>query len=340
MKKFFTIVIGIVMLTSLAPLSISAEEESLLEFRPSPELVVIKSIEDNVLFEVVDEFEGNVKDMSIATGGRYVSSANRPLFDGFYDGRKLGSVISENASISAFTDINGKAIAFEFDSNSPLALEQIAAQTSATSPFHFKRHQYSNGYYFITQTIFVPSSMYNTKVQYYTHCYDTINNILYRLPGEITEVNEYGEAYLYEIESFYAAGGIEEEIADTHMIKLKKYPIISVFYDNEKVLFDQLPVIEEGRTLVPLRAIFEKIGAEVSWDGETSTITAKKEDTEIKLILNSKTAYKNGEEITLDVPAKSINGRTMVPVRFIADCFSVDVTWKPEYQRVVLTSDK
>ncbi len=54
--------------------------------------------------------------------------------------------------------------------------------------------------------------------------------------------------------------------------------------------------------------------------------------------LNNTTAYKNGETVTLDVPAKIINGRTLVPVRFIADCFGVEVNWDGVMQRVSLTS--
>ncbi len=339
MKKRIAVILSFIMLLSLVPASLFAEGETSLEFRPEPEIVQLGDIKDNELFEIVDEFEGRVSTFNYSSGARYVSSRNLCLFSGFYDGRQLASVKAEGIEVSAFTDISGKAIAFENSRDSALDRYQIIAKTSATSPFLFKRHQYSNGYFFITQTVFVPDSHINTRTQYYSFCYDTVNNVLYQLPGEISEVNEYGEGYFYEIKNTYTMNGYNSEVTATYKVKLKKYPIVSVFYNNEKVLFDQLPVIDNGRTLVPLRAIFEKIGAEVSWDGETSTVTAVKDDTEIKLTLNSTTAYKNGEAITLDVPAKSVNGRTLVPVRFIADCFGVDVTWLPEYQRVVLTSN-
>ena len=123
-----------------------------------------------------------------------------------------------------------------------------------------------------------------------------------------------------------------------YVIKLKKGIIPSVTYNGEKIVFDQIPVIENGRTLVPLRAIFEKIGADVNWNGDTQTVTAGKDDTEISLTINSTIAVKNGENITLDVPAKVLNGRTLVPVRFVADCFGVNVDWDGTMQRVSLTS--
>ena len=123
-----------------------------------------------------------------------------------------------------------------------------------------------------------------------------------------------------------------------YIVKLKRGFIPTVFYDDEKIEFDQIPVIENGRTLVPLRAIFEKIGAEVDWNEADKTVTAQKDDTQISLTIDNTTAVKNGEKIELDVPAKIVNGRTLVPVRFVADCFGVDVDWDGVMQEVILTS--
>lgn len=119
--------------------------------------------------------------------------------------------------------------------------------------------------------------------------------------------------------------------------RFKNLPYITVSYNNELISFDQKPLIENGRTLVPLRAIFEKLGASIDWNGETQTVVATKDNTTISLTINNTTATKNGETITLDVPAKIISGRTLVPVRFIADCFGVDVQWNGDIQRVILT---
>ena len=123
-----------------------------------------------------------------------------------------------------------------------------------------------------------------------------------------------------------------------YTIKLKKYPIITVKYNNGVINFDQLPIIENGRTLVPLRAIFEKIGADVEWNGDTQTVTATKGDISISLTINSTTAIKNGQNIALDVPAKIVSGRTLVPVRFVSDCFGVNVEWEGATQTVILTT--
>jgi hypothetical protein len=112
---------------------------------------------------------------------------------------------------------------------------------------------------------------------------------------------------------------------------------IKVKLNGNYLTFDQAPIAESGRTLVPLRAIFEAFGATVNWDQATQSVTAVKGDITIKLTLGSKTAYKNDTPITLDVPAKALNGRTLVPVRFISESFGATVEWDQANQTVIIT---
>lgn len=102
---------------------------------------------------------------------------------------------------------------------------------------------------------------------------------------------------------------------------------VDLYVDMEKIATDTPPTIVEGRTLVPLRAIFEAIGAAVEWDQSTYTATGVKGDTTVVVQLNNTIAYVNGEARTLDVPAQLINNRTMVPARFISESMGCDVTW-------------
>lgn len=114
--------------------------------------------------------------------------------------------------------------------------------------------------------------------------------------------------------------------------------IIKVIVDGKPVLFDVAPINKEGRNLVPLRAIFNALGAEVEWDGSTRTITGTKGETKIVLQLDSNQATINGAAKMLDVPATSYNGRTMVPARFIAESLGADVYWDGSTQTVVITT--
>lgn len=111
---------------------------------------------------------------------------------------------------------------------------------------------------------------------------------------------------------------------------------ISVIVNGNQITFDQQPVIVNERTLVPLRAIFEALGATVDWNGETQTVTSTRGNISVSLTINSKTMTKNGKEITLDVPARLIGDRTLVPVRAIAEAFNCNVDWNGETQTVTI----
>lgn len=101
--------------------------------------------------------------------------------------------------------------------------------------------------------------------------------------------------------------------------------------------YGQEPVIVNDRTLVPLRAIFEAMGAEVYWDDATRCVTATRGDTTVSLTIGSDQLYVNGEAVTIDVPAQIINDRTMIPVRAIAESFGCEVNWNQKAKRVAIT---
>lgn len=120
--------------------------------------------------------------------------------------------------------------------------------------------------------------------------------------------------------------------------KVDKSEGISVLLNGKKLDFTQSPVIENGTTLVPMRAIFEAMGATVDWNNDTKTVTSVKGDTTISLTLNKNTATVNGKEISLAVPAKLINENTMVPLRFVSESLGADVNWNGESRTITINS--
>lgn len=96
-------------------------------------------------------------------------------------------------------------------------------------------------------------------------------------------------------------------------------------------------VIEKGRTLLPLRSIFEALGATVDWNQETKSIKAKNENITIELTLDSKNVKVNGLTKTLDVPAKLVVNKTMVPVRFVSESLGAEVSWDQENRIALIT---
>lgn len=102
---------------------------------------------------------------------------------------------------------------------------------------------------------------------------------------------------------------------------------VDLYVDTNKIETDTPPTVVDGRTLVPVRAIFEALGATVDWDGTTNTATGNRDGVVVVIQINNTTAYVNGESKALDVPAQLINNRTMVPARFISEAMGCDVTW-------------
>ena len=125
---------------------------------------------------------------------------------------------------------------------------------------------------------------------------------------------------------------------------------ITVELDGNPIEFDVKPEIIDGRTMVPLRKIFEEIGASVKWDNDTQTVSARKNKKTITLSIDS-ADLKIGkgdtdeegnpiyETVTLEVPAQIVSGRTLVPARAISESFGLNVDWDGDNQKVIITSD-
>ena len=114
---------------------------------------------------------------------------------------------------------------------------------------------------------------------------------------------------------------------------------INVTINGVKQNYDVMPVIVEGRTLVPMRGIFEALGAKIKWVDATKTVVGTRNTKSVKLRIDDSMAYINGQETLLDVPATIINGRTMVPVRFVSEMLGENVGWNAETKTVEITSD-
>ncbi len=106
---------------------------------------------------------------------------------------------------------------------------------------------------------------------------------------------------------------------------------------DETVTLDVPAQTINDRTMVPLRAIFEALGATVDWEEATQTVTSTKGGLTVKLTIGSNQLYKGDEAITLDVPAQVVNDRTLVPVRAISESFGCKVDWTEETQTVTIT---
>ena len=114
---------------------------------------------------------------------------------------------------------------------------------------------------------------------------------------------------------------------------------IKVFVDGQQLEFDVPPTSENGRTLVPMRYIFEALGAKVEWVQQESKAVAVKGDITVEIAVGKNVMLRNSKEITLDVAPKIVDGRTLVPVRAISEAFEAQVDWNNEFQQVIIDTE-
>lgn len=126
------------------------------------------------------------------------------------------------------------------------------------------------------------------------------------------------------------------QLSNALVITKLKTPPVRLMVNGQEIFFDADPVVRDGRTLVPMRKIFEEMKIIPAYNPQDMTITAKKDDIALELKLNSDIAKVNGAEQKLEVPAVIINNRTYVPVRFITEIFKGQVEWRSGQNMVVL----
>lgn len=112
------------------------------------------------------------------------------------------------------------------------------------------------------------------------------------------------------------------------------------FHVNGHIIrFNTDPVLSDtGSTLVGYRSIMEELGAAVSWDETTKTVTAEKDGTTVTLTIGSDTAYVNGKAQTLTQPPEIQNDSTMIPIRFMAEALGMKVGWTESSRLITITS--
>ena len=111
---------------------------------------------------------------------------------------------------------------------------------------------------------------------------------------------------------------------------------LKIFVNGRHPRFDVQPRIMNGRTMVPLRALAESLGSEVHY--YKGQINFSRGGTQINLYVNSDIAYVGGRKVQMDEPARVINGRTLVPLRFVAENLGARVEWDGQ-SRVITVED-
>lgn len=98
--------------------------------------------------------------------------------------------------------------------------------------------------------------------------------------------------------------------------------------DGNELSTDMAPQIIEDRLLVPMRAIFEAIGADLEWNAREKTVFARRGEQEVRLRIGERIAEVNGQTVMLEAAPVVLQGRTLVPVRFVSESLGAEVKWQ------------
>lgn len=109
---------------------------------------------------------------------------------------------------------------------------------------------------------------------------------------------------------------------------------ISVFVDGQQLSLEVSPVIQNGTALVPIRAVFEKLGLKVTWNEETQTIAGSRDQLDIQMQVGNKDAFVNGRVVKMGVSPSIIKGSTLIPLRFVGETSGNKISWNAKNRRI------
>ena len=225
--------------------------------------------------------------------------------------------VAETASGVVCQDLNGDG------------RKEVIFVTATKSPDGSKNYGQKGGLYILNYdgTLLANTLLPNGYPKYETGL-PVYTNFAYAKPAvddvdgdgyyEIAVNTRYSGLCLYKVKGNFTAPKSSNNLYDDD---------ITVKVSGEHVRFDQEPIVYNSRTMVPMRKIFEALGADVTWNEDTKTASGKRGDRTVKITIGSKKMYVNKKLIEIDTPAMLVGGRTLVPVRAISEGLGCDVDW-------------
>lgn len=310
---------------------------------------VTNSIEAQI-YEVVDN-EAKLSNISIVSyDAFYGESGGSECFIKTVNNNKY-IVMQTTTEVGTFADGAHYSIkVIQYDGNRLNELFEIDDSASAavileSEANNFKRYGFNNTY-----NLFDISYVDNEKWYRFSPYFDSFNlanienNVEKIIEIIITnnadEYRHYDGNYDYneEIKNIIDKAVISAKV--NNFTNIQVIPNIKVILNGNEISFDQPPYIENGATRVPMRKIFESLGATVEYDANTKTITARKGSTIIELATGASTAKINGREMTLTSSVENKNGSTMVPLRFVSEALGAEVVWDGENKVITINLEE
>ena len=157
---------------------------------------------------------------------------------------------------------------------------------------------------------------------------------------ELPIIKDYSAYYNWNKKFMWCTGEyVYVDINDDvyYKISLDLWDNPTVVYNGKVLGFKNSIITENDRTLIPMRFLFEQMGAEVSWDETTNTATVSKASDVVSFSIDNLTATVNAQPKTMDVPARLINDKTYIPLRFLSEELGYTVEWDEEANTVIIT---
>lgn len=124
-------------------------------------------------------------------------------------------------------------------------------------------------------------------------------------------------------------------------VRTQSVAAVKVTVNGEAVVFSgSPPIMVRGRVMVPMRGVFEQMGAEVEWKPAEKLVIATKADAKVECWIGRTFAEINDEQVKLDAPPMLLNGRALVPLRFISEALGADVSWDAPSSTVVIRIER
>ncbi len=280
----------------------------------------------------------------VATGEKMTDFALKRLREIYYYLPMVYPQIKLISYFDAFVNNGIETYDFRLSTNSTIMNEYL----NITRGGRFIQDSYSNvtevSYRPVTDGIYVEGVF---EVATYGHKYkQDISKVTYLIDGKYVGMS-YSIPYGTHIDATKYTGShtlqtvVEfsdgETVTTQSVINIMSSRDIYVEISGKRISFEQNPVMYNDRVMVPLRKIFEELGATVSWDGDTKTATGKRGDKTVKVTIGQSKMYVNTTEYLLDTPPVILEGSTLVPVRAIAEGLGCDVKWQGDSGTVLIT---
>lgn len=343
MKRVFTLLLTLTLCLSLSPAALAAEERGTATPEAQPSAPSWVAEEDYLLFPGDPVYEGENWSRILtlrreAENGVTLPQEGRDWAEGSpgecYETALIRLKYAANAA-QAVENIGGTAGTLVADPVGEALLSAGKAFSAAESGWIDQ----NRGKDALAHRLAVEK--YRVYLAYHpAYVDDWGRGIIPALDALSMPVEEFFDTPFMDRLSAVDRAAVEQSIYDYWDFYLEQRNMIAVYLDGTVLLMDTLPQVREERTMVPIRAVAEALGADVAWNGESNQVILTRAGETVVMALGSTIAMVDGKPEKMDVAPYADQNRTYIPVRYVSEFFGQTVSWDQDSRRVDISEDK